>query len=278
MSESRTQTAASRWAEALASWAIPQEILDAAPDPAPWRFSPAVFAWTAERAAVEGSVVTPSRARALEAIPEGGTVLDVGAGGGRASIPLSPPAGLVVAVDSSAELLAAFREAAEREGVPHRTVEGAWPDVAGQVDSADVVVCHNVFYNIADLVPFADALTDHARRRVVVELTVNHPASNLNDAWRALHGLERPTKPTAEDAVAVLEEMGLDVTWEQFERRLAPESRPRSEVIAGARQRLCVGPERDPEIDALLGDGPRQPLRRIFTVWWDGAADRSSGG
>jgi SAM-dependent methyltransferase len=278
VSESRTGTAAQRWAEALASWAIPQEILDAAPDPAPWRFSPAVFAWTAERARAESLVVTPSRARALEAIPEGGTVLDVGAGGGRASIPLSPPAGLVVAVDSSAELLAAFREAAEREGVPHRTIEGAWPDVAGEVEVADVVVCHNVFYNIPHLVPFACALTDHARRRVVVELTVDHPASNLNDAWRALHGIERPVKPTADDAVAVLQEMGVDVTWEASERRLAPETRDRSEVIAGARQRLCVGPERDAEIDALLGDVSQQPLRRILTVWWDGSADGSTGG
>ena len=275
VTDSMTGTAAGQWAESLASWAIPQEILDAAPDPTPWRFAPAVFAWTAERAAVEGSVVTASRSRALEAIPEGGTVLDVGAGGGRASIPLSPPAGLVTAVDSSAELLAAFREAAEREGVPHRTVEGAWPDVAGQVDVADVVVCHNVFYNVADLVPFARALTDHARLRVVVELTVNHPASNLNDAWRALHGLERPTKPTAGDAVEVLQEMGLEVAWEESERRLAPETRDRAEVIAGARQRLCVGPERDTEIDTLLGDATQQPLRRILTVWWDGAADGS---
>jgi SAM-dependent methyltransferase len=278
VSDVRTGTAAGRWSENLASWAIPQEILDAAPDPTPWRFAPAVFAWTAERAAVEASVVTPSRARALEAIPQGGTVLDVGAGGGRASIPLSPPAALVVAVDSSAELLAAFREAAEREGVAHRTVEGTWPNVAGQVEAADVVVCHNVFYNVPDLVPFATALTDHARRRVVVELTMTHPASSLNDAWRALHGIERPTKPTAHDAVAVLEEMGLTVTWEESERRLAPESRDRSEVIAGARQRLCVGPERDAEIDALLGDASQQPLRRILTVWWDGVAGGRTAG
>ncbi len=278
MTDLRTDTAARYWADALAAWAIPQEILDAAPDPTPWRFSPAVFAWTPERAAAEGPVVTASRARALEALPEGGTVLDVGAGGGRASIPLSPPAGLVVAVDSSAELLEAFREAAEREGVPHRTVQGQWPDVAGQVEVTDVVVCHNVFYNVANLEPFARALTDHARRRVVVELTVTHPASNLNDAWRALHGIDRPTTPTAHDAVAVLEEMGLDVAWEESERRLAPETRHRADVVAHARKRLCVGPERDAEIDALLGDASEQPLRRILTIWWDGAADRSSTG
>ena len=147
-------------------------------------------------------------------------MLDVGAGGGRASIPLSPPADLVVAVDSSARAARCVSGSAAREGVPHRTVEGAWPDVAGQLGAADLV----------------------------------------------------------EDAVAVLQEMGLDVTWEESERRLAPESRPRSEVIAGARKRLCVGPERDAEIDALLGEGSVQPLRRMLTIWWDGAADGSSGG
>lgn len=264
--------AASRWADALVAWAIPQEILDAAPDRQAWRFSPAVFAWTPERAAAEGPVVTPSRRRALEALGDGGTVLDVGAGGGRASLPLAPPATFVTAVDSSAELLEAYAEAAEREGVPHRTVLGAWPDVAREVEPADVVVCHNVAYNIPDLPPFVRALTDHARRRVVLELTVHHPASNLNEAWRALHGLERPATPTAEDAIAVLQEMGLHLQWEESERVVHAAGRDRADMVAHARQRLCVGPERDAEIEQLLGADADRPLRRIVTVWWDGTA------
>lgn len=47
-----TSTAAARWADALAAWKIPDEILDAAPDKTQWFFSPSAFA--PERAAVEG--------------------------------------------------------------------------------------------------------------------------------------------------------------------------------------------------------------------------------
>ena len=212
-------------------------------------------------------MVTASRRRALEALSDGGSVLGVGAGGGRASLPLAPPASLVTAVDSSEELLHAFVDAAVREGVPHRTVFGKWPDVASEVEPNDIVVCHNVVYNVAELPPFIRALSERARRRVVVELTVNHPASNLNAAWKGLHGLDRPTRPTAEDAIAVLLEMGLDVAWEESERQVMPASRDRADLVANARQRLCVGADRDPEIDRLLGPDLERPLRRIVTVW-----------
>ncbi len=272
------QRVAARWAEALGEWAIPAEIIEAAPE-GPWRFPASIFAWTAERGAVERSQRTPSRQRALEALPDGGSVLDVGAGGGRASIPLSPPAGLVVAVDPSAELLAAFAEAADREGIAHRAVPGQWPDVAAEVEVHDVVVCHHVLYNVADLVPFARALTEHARHRVVVEMTAEHPASNLNPAWRALHDLERPDRPTADDALAVLEEMGLEVRSERSERPVITSEVDRAELVAFARRRLCVGPERDAEIDTLLGPDLESPLRRVVTVWWNGqgATDTSGG-
>jgi hypothetical protein len=38
------------------------------------------------------------------------------------------------------------------------------------------------------------------------------------------------------------------------------------------RRRLCVGPERDAEIEALLDAGARTPLRRSVTLWWGGGA------
>ena len=265
-----TGPAAEAWARALAGWALPQEIVDEAPE-TPWCYPPAVFEWTPERAAAEAGE-TPSRRRAREAVPEDDSVLDVGVGGGRGSVPLAPPAKLLVGVDPSVELLAAFARAAERLGIAHRTVHGQWPAVAPQVEPQDVVICNHVIYNVADLVPFAAALTDHARRRVVLELTREHPASNLNEAWRVLHGIERPSSPTATDAVAVLQEMGLDVHVEEGERALTPAGETRADVVTFARRRLCVGPERDVEIDALLGPDFEAPLRRIVTVWWDGTA------
>jgi len=173
-----TASAARYWSEALGEWAIPPEILDGAPVP-PWDFPPALFARTARRALADGSI-SASRRRASYALPDGGSVLDVGAGGGAASLPLAPPAGHVTAVDESREMLAVFAAVAERRGVPHRVVHGRWPEVASDVEAADVVVCHNVAYNIADLVPFVAALTSHARRRVVLELTATHPTAHLN--------------------------------------------------------------------------------------------------
>lgn len=262
-------TAAERWAAALGEWAIPQEILDAAPEE-PWSFSPALFAHRAQEAI--DSEPGPSRRRAAEALPDGGSVLDVGVGGGAASLPLAPPATLLVGVDQGADMLETFALGAERRGVAHREVQGVWPAAAGEVDSADVVVCHHVVYNVADLVPFASALTARARHRVVVELTGEHPTANLNPLWRCLHGLERPAGPTAEDALAALVEMGLDVSWEASATHWDRPDHVEAEVVAMFRRRLCVGAERDPEIAALLEDQATGSMRRVITLWWDGGA------
>jgi hypothetical protein len=169
-------------------------------------------------------------------------------------------------------MLRAFAAAAERRGVEHHGVLGSWPEVAAEVAPVDVVVCHHVFYNVADLAAFAAALTDHARRRVVVELSGEHPTSNLNPLWRAIHGLERPTSPTAEDAIAALTESGLDVRSEVFERRWLRPGDDRAATVAMFRRRLCVGPERDAEIEALLDADTESPPRRCQTLWWDGGA------
>jgi len=268
--ESTERPAAERWKRALEQWGIPQEILDNAPS-SPWHHSPQMFAQLAERALEE--TAGPSRRRALEALPEGGSVLDVGVGGGAASLPLAPPAGLLVGVDQSQDMLESFATAADRLGVAHREVQGLWPAAADNVDPVDVVVCHHVLYNVDDLVPFAAALTRRARRRVVVEMTGEHPTSNLNPLWQAIHGLERPTSPTAEDAVAVLEEMGLEVGSEVFQRPWVRPGDDRSEMVAMARRRLCVGPERDAEIEALLDAQQALATRRCMTLWWDGQAD-----
>lgn len=254
--------AAAGWAEALAAWAIPEQILDAAPQ-SPWHHSPAMFQRAAEMALAEEANTNPSRRVALDALPGGGSVLDVGAGGGAASLPLAPPAALLTAVDQSPAMLEVFAEAADERAVSHREVKGSWPEVSDQVEAADVVVCHNVAYNVAGLVPFTAALTDNARARVVLELTAQHPLSATSHLWQAIHGVERPTTPTADDAIAVLEETGLEVHAEAFERPSLFTGVPRADRVALARRQLCVGPERDAEIDALLDTGHAHVLHRF---------------
>lgn len=103
-------------------------------------------------------------------------------------------------MDEGAGILAAFAERAEARGVDHLEIVGRWPDVADQAPKVDVVVSHNVLYNVADVVPFLQAMTDHARARVVVELTEHHPVAWMNPYWEHFHELQRPQRPTADDA------------------------------------------------------------------------------
>ena len=252
-------TALDQWRTELAAWAIPDEILAEAPEP-PWGFPVELF-----RAGAE-STETPSRDAALHALPPGGAVLDVGCGGGAASFALVPPAGRVVGVDSTPEMLTEYAAEADRRGIDHDEIAGAWPGVAAQVEAADVVVCHHVFYNVADLPPFVEALTAAARRRVVVEMTATHPLTVSAPLWRHFHNLDRPSGPTAELAMDVLREMGIAPQSTAWSR--PPRDVPREAYVRLNRRRLCLPVDAEPEVDRVMAD-PAAASRDVVTMWWD---------
>ncbi len=254
--------AAQRWADQLAAWAIPEEIMAQAPE-SPWEFSPALFKGPPPEPGPE----TVSQRRAKEALPGGGSVLDVGCGGGAAGLALVPPAGRVTGFDQSAQLLAIFADRARELGVDYEVVQGDWPEGSGAVGPADVVVCHHVAYNVPNLADFAAALTDHARIRVVMELSARHPRYGVNPLWRHFWDVERPEGPVADDAVAVVEEAGIRPRVERSPR--LARSTSREARVASVRRYLCLPADRDAEIDALLGDDSDQP-GEVVTLWWEG--------
>jgi SAM-dependent methyltransferase len=260
--------AAERWTELLAAWSIPAAIEDAAPE-SPWRHDVEAFA-------VDTTLdpETASTRWAREVLPpRGGTVLDVGCGGGRSALPLVPPATELIGVDASGAMLDEFVRAAEAAGVARRTVHGRWPEVAPWTPVADVAVCHHVAYDVGDIVPFVLALTDHARLAVVLELPVRHPMSTWATAWRHFWGVERPHGPTYSDLVEVLRELDLDPEVVVGPRRaLSHVAADPARLVPTARRRLCLPSERDGELAEWLADHPPDWVTEVATLRWPGEA------
>lgn len=261
-----TAGAVERWSEQLLGWGIPDRIVAQAPE-SPWghAIGPFTVDDTIDR--------TGTSARwAREVLPPvGGTVLDVGCGGGRSSLVLVPPANELIGVDRSGAMLDAFVDAAAVAGVARRTVHGAWPDVAPFTPHADVVVCHHVLYDVADIVPFVLALTDHARLAVVVEVPVAHPMSAWSPGWEHFWGIERPDGPVLADLLAVLDELGLDPEHTTSARSpLSRASSDPSALVPVARKRLCLTADRDAELADWLAANPPRFADTVATVRWAG--------
>jgi SAM-dependent methyltransferase len=205
-----------------------------------------------------------------------GTVLDVGAGAGAASLPLAPWFAQVVAVDPSPGMLGAFAERAALVGAAARTLTGRWPQVAADAGTGDLVVCHHVVYDVADIGPFLLALTAASSGRVVLEMTPDHPMSWLSPLWLRLHGLSRPTRPTGRDLLAVLDVLGVrDVTVDESVRRETPWADP-ADRVALVTRRLCLPVEAEPQVAAALADLPARDRYDVLTLTWAGSAPGAS--
>jgi SAM-dependent methyltransferase len=266
------------WRDELAAWAIPEHITAAVTE-SPWVLPRQVFARRADRLAAAPAGL--SYRRAWRALDPPGSVLDVGSGAGAACIPLLPRTTALTAVDADKEMLELLASRASALAGRVRLVQGQWPDVAREAAPADLVTCFNVVYNVPDLLPFLAALTASARRLVVLEMTAEHPLVSMNDLWLRFHGLRRPDGPTADDLLRILAAMGTTAGYERWQRDSGPDYASFAELVEVTRRRLCLPPERTPEVARALEESdvdPERPAdlgtnrRDVVTIWWAGSA------
>jgi SAM-dependent methyltransferase len=213
------------------------------------------------------------------------TVLDVGAGTGRHAIPLARHARRVIALDPSPAMLRFLREDAASQGLSNvDIIEGTWPEAAGQMPPADIVISAHVLYAIEDIVPFLRALDGHARRLCFLYLMAWQQWFDLLGLWEALHSERRRPQPTYIDAVNVLHQLGcyanVEVAWMETARLFDRVE----DAVERFAESLAVGddPERRRRLHRALAErlepledgGFALPERRypLATVWWEAGA------
>ena len=251
----------SNWSSDLAAWGIPSEIIDQAPQ-SPWIHPSALF--TVPEVISE----TLSHARARELMPENGSVLDIGCGGGIAAFAVAPPAKKVIGVDHQQEMLDMFAQTANDRNLQHEEFLGDWPDVASLVPAADVVTCHHVVFNISDIEPFVRELDSHAQRRVVIEMPQHHPLSSMSQAWKHFWNLDRPVNPTSKDFVTLLKSFGIDAHHEDWSHSVRS-GISEEQNARFMRIRLCLPESRETEVRDFFREHPVPANRNLTTIWWD---------
>lgn len=217
----------------------------------------------------------------------GETWLDIGAGAGRYALPLARHVRRVIAVDPSTSMLDALRSGASGAGIANiEVLEGRWPPderlrtTLGPTPNADVALIAQVGYDVAEIVPFLDAMEAAARRACVAVLMDQSPASVAAPFWPLVHGEERVPLPALGQLVELLEARGASpaVAEATVERRTWGDL---DELLAFLRRQLWTTPGSAAdgrllaaldELGAIGADGsvtlPTGPALAIGVVTW----------
>lgn len=134
--------------------------------------------------------------------------LDIGAGGGRYSLPLALVVRRVMAIDPSPAMLEVLRDGMAEYAIDNIDVRLAqWP-LEGPGESADVALMAHVGYDIEGFGVFLDAAEASARRCVVI-MRANDGGRQGIDLWREIYGEPREPYPMLAELLVLLVARGV---------------------------------------------------------------------
>ena len=223
----------------------------------------------------------------LGLLPPGGSLLDVGAGTGRASLPIAVRGYSLTAVERNPEMAAVLRAEAAVAGAQVRVIGGSWPEAAEEAGRHDVVLSAHVVYDVGDLAPFLAVLHRAARVAVVLEAGDRHPWARLIPYYRVLHSLARPDGPTGDLLVEVVDEVvGAHPHVERWVSATRLPFADLQELVEFYRRRLLVPVERAGELADLLAPNVVEQdgwlslggEATTLTLWWETGWDNSTTG
>lgn len=203
-----------------------------------------------------GDIDAPEVAALGRFTQPGDTWVDIGAGGGRFTVPLARRVTRVVAVEPSAAMRESLYRALEEQGTPNVEVaDGRWPAAAAHpaVPAADGFLAANVLYEERDLAAFVAAMEHRSRRWCVAVLGDRGRGETWPVLWEGLYGEPACVLPGMREFVAVL--LALDRRVEVATVALGgARPRPLDDAMRQVRRLLWVreGSERDRRLAALV--------------------------
>jgi SAM-dependent methyltransferase len=211
------------------------------------------------------------------------SVLDIGAGTGRYSLPLAAAGCRVQALEPSPEMRSrlegARAELGEEVARRVRVIAAPWPAPAGTAEPAEVALASLVIHFCADAPGFIRAMAAAASRRCVIAIRADQHHPLVERLWPRFHpNLPHPAQPVADDLLWVLDEMGIrpEVRVHAPARPYGHYGSPEEAVrqisgllrLDGTAAEALHGEIRGllrPEGDGWVVDGP--PVREALVSW-----------
>ena len=186
------------------------------------------------------------------------TVLDIGAGTGRWSIPLAAVASQVTAVEPAVAMSDILIRNARQAGVLDKikVVNQTWE--AADAGIHDIVVCFHSMYASPDLAAFVRKMEKHARRCCYLGIRHFHIDGVIQELSTIIHGT-RHDSPNFLIAYNALSQIGIyaNVFMEDFRRTWTDSTL--EDAFARAKRHLHI------EEDTTFDDVVRQTLARRLT-------------
>jgi SAM-dependent methyltransferase len=137
-------------------------------------------------------------------VDPGQTWLDLGAGGGRYTLPIALLAREVYAVEPSQGMRQVLAASMQAHGITNVQVfEERWP-CDSRCPVADVGLISHVSYDIADIGPFLDQFEVHVSRMCVAVLFERAPVAEFAPLWLPVHGEQRALLPGLREFITLL--------------------------------------------------------------------------
>jgi SAM-dependent methyltransferase len=122
----------------------------------------------------------------LDSVDGSTTVLEIGAGNGRWTIPLAGKAGAVTAIEPDSEMLAVLRENIAESGADIRIIEMPWEEV--NVEPHDIVVCAHSMYTTPEIAPFVRRMEAHAKKTCYMAVRMPPVNGIIGELTHKIHG------------------------------------------------------------------------------------------